>query len=262
MTKSSVAAAAAHTKVALTAEVDEMGRVKGSSVEDMLEEDFGIENAILSEEELALLNLPSIPNYMRPPTPLDLDPNRRKELVESYIRKPRNSARRVTLLCEWINSLYIWPSRVTIKTLYKDMCNGLLLLNMLKHANPTVKFKHINERALTKRSAIENLEQALGHIWRSKSLNNSRIPSAVEIYSGKTHKIAVLLNEYFGVYIQRPLYKSAIRILKWYHYILKQYLRPLPSAVFDEGDLSGVWPHFQSGTFMGVIVRYDTALYI
>lgn len=253
---SSVAAAAAFTKAAISHAQDD-SRVKGASVEDLLEEDFeGVANNMLSAEYLGLLNIPSVPNYMRPPAPLDLDPNRRKELIESYIRKPRNSARRVTLLCEWINSLCIWPSRVTIKTLYKDMCNGNLLLNILKTVNPSVKFKHINERALTKRSAIENLEQALGHIWRAKSLNNSRIPTALDIYSGKTSKIAILLNEYFGVYVQRPLYKSSLRILKWYNYILKQYLRPLPNMIFDEGDLSGVWPHFQSGTALFCVLYH------
>ena len=29
-----------------------------------------------------------------------LDPNRRKELIETYIRKPKYSVRRVQLLCE------------------------------------------------------------------------------------------------------------------------------------------------------------------
>lgn len=75
-----------------------------------------------------------------------------------------------------------------------------------------------------------------------------RIPNANEIYTGSTSKIAILLNEYFGVYVQRPLYKQALKMLKWYHSILRQYNRPIPSALFDEGDLSLVWPHFQSGS--------------
>ena len=52
--------------------------------------------------------------------------------------------------------------------------------------------------------------QALGHIWRSKSVNNSRIPAAEDIYRGNSSKIAILLNEFFGVYIQKPLFKQVL----------------------------------------------------
>lgn len=260
--KSAVQVAAAFTKDVMSQYLGggvDTDRVKGSSVEDMLqgeEFDFLGTNDIFTPEQLAQLNLPDIPSYMKPPAPLDMDPNRRKEIVETYIRKPRYSARRVKLLCEWINSLHLWPSEVSIHTLYKDMCNGMLLLHILKHGNPSARFTNINERALTKHSAIENLEQALGYIWRSKSLNNSRIPAAREIYSGSTSKIAILINEYFGIYVQRPLYKNAVRILRWFHGILKQYLRPLPPAIFTEGDLSGVWPHFQSGTALFCVLYH------
>lgn len=222
--------------------------VKGTSVEDILENDF--ETTSERQEKIEQMfqvkeNIPSVPQ-----------PPRHRELIDSYIRKPKYSVRRVTLLCEWINSMHIWSNKLTISTLHKEMCNGLLLANLVKKLNSEVQFVHLNEKPLAKKAALENLEQALGHIWRSKSLNNSRIPSANDIYSGNTAKTAVLLNELYGAYVLKPLYKNAMKMLKWYHYVLKQYQRPLPSYIFDDGDLSGVWPHFQSGTALFCVIYH------
>lgn len=228
--------------------------IRGTSVEDILEDDYQGPMYFTNEEVEKLFA--TTPHYMHPPLPLSVKPpQRRKELLESYIRKPKYSVRRVKLLCEWLNSLHLWPTaRITVRNLHKEMLNGLLLARMVKRVNPGVIFVNLNQKALTKKSAMQNLEQALGHIWRSKSLNNSRIPSAAEIYNGSTFKIAVLLNEFFGVYVQRPLYKTALKTLKWYHGILRQYLLPIPPTTFSEGDLSGIWPHFQSGTALFCVI--------
>eukprot|EP00981_Chlorochromonas_danica_P003654 scaffold681_cov173-Ochromonas_danica.AAC.17 len=218
-------------------------RVKGTSVEDILENEVENYQPGMAGAGADGNDAPPPPPPAYPPPPL-----RKKELIESHIRKPKYSVRRVTLLCEWINSLHIWPNVVSISSLHKEMCNGLLLARVVKYLNPEVQFVHLNEKPLAKKAAIDNLDQALGHIWRSKSLNNSRIPSANDIYSGKTSRTGVLVNELFSVYIVRPLYKNALKILKWYRSILKQYNRPFPAYVFEEGDLSALWPHFQSGT--------------
>jgi hypothetical protein len=246
----------------------EATHVKGASVEDLLEQDF---NAVDDNGQEKLDRMFSgkqvtggvageggggmgqrgAVDGMAPPPP----PRRRAEIAD-HIRKPQYSVRRVTLLCEWINSLHIWPNPVSIPTLHREMCNGLLLARIVKTVNPSVQFINLNEKALAKKAALDNLEQALGHIWRSKSLNNSRIPSAMEIYVGHTAKTAIMLNELFGVYVQRPLFKNASKILKWYHLILRQYSRPLPSAIFEHNDLSGVWPHFQSGTALFCVIYH------
>ena len=227
----------------------------GTSVEDLLEQDFdqvGDSGKDQLEKMFGARRATTLAGAMGgeviPP------PRRRAELAESHIRKPQYSVRRVTLLCEWINALHIWPNPVTVTTLHREICNGLLLARIVKTINPSAQFVNLNERALAKKPALENLEQALGHIWRSKSLNSTRIPTANDIYVGHTSKTAILLNELFGAYVQRPLYKNAVKILKWYHTILKQYNRPMPAATFDEGDLSTVWPHFQSGTALFCVI--------
>lgn len=222
--------------------------VKGTSVEDILENDY--ETA--QQRHDIVEQLIGVGDQ----APLPPGPPRKKELVDSYIRKPKYSVRRVALLCEWINSLHIWPNSVNVLSLAKEMINGVLLARIVKVLNPEVQFVQLNEKALAKKAAIENLEQALGHIWRSKSLNNSRIPTAEEIYNGNSSKIAILLNELFGVYVQRPLFKNAIKILRWFNHIVKQYQRPIPDFVLEEGDLSGVWPHFQSGTALFCVLYH------
>jgi hypothetical protein len=226
--------------------------VKGTSVEDILENDF-VTTAERKEkiDQMFSLRETGASSGLSSCVPA---PKRRKELIENYIRKPKYSVRRVTLICEWINTLKVWPRKLTILSLHREMCNGLLLANVFKYLKSDVEYVNMHEKAMVKKAAVSNLEQVLGHIWRSKSLNNSRIPSAEDIYNGNTSKTAILINELFAVYILRPLYKNALRILSWYHSILKQYQRPLPAYIFDEGDLSGVWPHFQSGTALFCVV--------
>lgn len=108
----------------------------------------------------------------------------------------------------------------------------------------------------SKKAAIENLEQALGHIWRSKAFNTSRIPKAAEVFGGSTAKISVLLQEVFDVYVIRPLYRNAVKMLRWYNNILKQYHLRIPDEVFEEGDLQYIWPHFQSGTAIFCVIYH------
>lgn len=222
-------------------------RVKGTSVEDILESGDTTESKSKHD---------SLDKMFHQKNQLPLPPQRRLELIETYISKPKYSVRRISLLCQWINSLHVWPQNISILTLHKEICNGLLLARLVKKLNPTVQFVNLNEKALSKKPALENLEQALGHIWRAKSLNNTRIPTASDIYSGNTAKTAVLLNELYSVYVQRPLYKSALKLLKWYNAILKQYQRPLPNYVLDDGNLAGVWPHFQSGTALFCVLYH------
>ena len=104
-----------------------------------------------------------------------------------------------------------------------------------------------NKKPLSRKAAIANIERALGVIFRSRQFNRSRIPMATEIFEGNINKTITLLDELFVVYIKEPLYKNALSMLTWYHKALKQYSRPLPLELFKEGDISSVWPHFQSG---------------
>lgn len=170
----------------------------------------------------------------------------KQELIETKLATPKYCVRRVKQLCKWITSMQMWPKPVTIMTLHSELCSGVLLAKIMKVVVPDCQFLQLTEKALTKKAALQNIEQALGVIWRSKCVNNSRIPSSLEIFNGCTSKIAILLQEIFEVYVRRPLYNTAPKMFRWYNAILKQYSLDLPEEIFSEGDLSRVWRHMQS----------------
>lgn len=181
---------------------------------------------------------------------------RRRELIDSHIKKPTYSIRRVKQLAQWINSLHVWPHQITITNLHKQFCNGLLLANLMKVFIPNLEILHLNEKALAEKPAIDNIEKVLGCIWRSKSVNNSRVPKASEIYNGNVTKLVILLQELFDVYMRKPLYGRVEKLFKWYTSILRQYELPIPIEVFTERDLSDIWPHFQTGTALFCVIYH------
>ncbi len=181
---------------------------------------------------------------------------KRSELIEEHIKKPKFSVLRMKLITRWLNEMKIWSSQIDVNTLHHEMCNGLFLAALMKRIEPTCKFVNLNQKPRTQKAAIDNLEQALGFIWRCKSMNTSRIPSSMDIYNGNIMKMTILLQEIFEVYIVKPLYKEAIAVLSWYHAILSQYQMPLPDAIFDNYDLADVWPSFQSGVGLFCIIYH------
>lgn len=171
----------------------------------------------------------------------------RKVLLDSKLQKPLYSVRRVKQLCKWVTSMHVWKNAINIQNLHVELCLGLLLCRIMQVVVPGTEFLHLNEKALSKKPALENLEKGLGVIWRTKCVNNSRIPSAMDIFTGNASKIAIMLQEVFEVYVQRPLYRIAPKMFTWYDAILRQYQRHLPKEIFTEGNLSRLWSHFQSG---------------
>mmetsp|Transcript_16858 Transcript_16858/g.25360 ORF Transcript_16858/g.25360 Transcript_16858/m.25360 type:complete len:1542 (-) Transcript_16858:189-4814(-) len=180
----------------------------------------------------------------------------RRELIDTHLQKPKLSVRRVKQLCKWVVSLRVWPRPVDAMSLHKEFCNGLLLARIMTAVVPGCKFLHLNERALTKKAALDNLEQALGVVWRSKCVNNFRIPTSLDIYNGNTSKIAILVQEVFEVYVLKPLYAVAPKMFKWYNAILKQYSIPLPDAIFTDGDLIDLWTHVHNGFALFCVIYH------
>lgn len=181
---------------------------------------------------------------------------RRKEYIESYIKKPVISIRRVKQLCKWLNSLALWNTTIDIFTIHKCFCNGILLSRLMKYFIPNAEILHLNEKVLTEKTAIENIDKVLGVIKRSKCLNNSRIPNSHDIYHGVNNKIVVLVQELFDVYVRKPMYTKIIKIMKWFTAVLRQYNIPLDSRLFSENEISSIWPHFQSGVALFCIIYH------
>lgn len=96
------------------------------------------------------------------------------------------SIRRVNHLLSWLNSLRVSPTRIDIRTLHVDFSNGIVLCKLMQHLVPGVEYPGLNPRPLAKRAAIENIERALSVIWRSKAINTTRIPKAMDIFTVST----------------------------------------------------------------------------
>lgn len=160
---------------------------------------------------------------------------------------PKYSVQRIVRLCAWINTLHLWPNEVNVCNLSNEMYTGLLLVNIIKSVDANAQFISLNERVASKKAAIQNLEQAVGYLRRSKYVNISRIPAAEDICNGCSSKIGLLLNEIFRAYVQVPLYENSSKILKWYNGILMQYDENLSDQVLKGESYAPLWPQFQSG---------------
>ena len=76
--------------------------------------------------------------------------------------------RRCKQLCKWLSSLHLITRDITICTLHSELLSGNLLARLMQKLLPGTEFTLINERALSRKAALMNLEAALGIIWRSK----------------------------------------------------------------------------------------------
>jgi hypothetical protein len=153
-------------------------------------------------------------------------PSKRVELINQRIRKTTPSVKRTRMLCRWLNFLEFWHKEITVKGLHTEMCSGECLCELMKVLVPTCATREIstyNKKPLARKPAINNIEKALGVVYRSREFNRSRIPDAVHVFEGNINKIIVLIDELFIVYMQQPLYKNAPRMLKWYVFILLYY---------------------------------------
>ena len=95
-------------------------------------------------------------------------------------------------------------------------------------------------------------------IWTSRRVNNTRVPSALDVYTGKQEKIAMLVQEIFEVYVMRdlraPLNMSSM--LEWFDGVLKQYDRPLPASSLKP-PFSNLW-EARSGVNLFLVVLHFT----
>lgn len=87
-------------------------------------------------------------------------------------------------------------------------------------------------------------------------MNNTRIPAAMDIFTGNARKVAVMLQEIFDVFVHQPLYKVAPKMFAWFDTILKQYGQSLPREIFYDGNLADLWSHFQSGFCLFCIIYH------
>ena len=88
--------------------------------------------------------------------------------------KQYHSLPRIKLLCGWLSSLNIWDRDIEPSTLHTELRSGLFLIRLVQTLDPSAVFLSVNVKVHSARPALENLENVLGHVMRTKKVNKNK----------------------------------------------------------------------------------------
>ncbi|KAJ8600116.1 hypothetical protein CTAYLR_003478 [Chrysophaeum taylorii] len=170
-----------------------------------------------------------------------------KEASRKQQQQPKVSLRKMMGYCRWLNATGVWERRIEVRTLYEELKNGLLLCRLMQHLVPGTRYERVYRKPRTRATAMFNIEQALGAIWRNGRVNNSVIATASDIYECRAKAVNRTVAEIFQVYVMRDVRKRSDRTLRWFFDL---------AGRVDASD--GIWDAFQDGTAIARIVDYFT----
>jgi hypothetical protein len=98
----------------------------------------------------------------------------RQEVIDEKIKVPRYSVFQVRLLCGWLNSLHLWHRVIEVENIQAEVRTGVLLVRLVQTLDPHSVFVNVTQRVMSAKPAIENIEQVLGNVLRSKKINTNR----------------------------------------------------------------------------------------
>ena len=98
----------------------------------------------------------------------------RQEVIDEKIKVPRYSVFQVRLLCGWLNSLHLWHRVIEVENVQAEVRTGVLLVRLVQTLDPHSVFVNVTQRVMSAKPAIENIEQVLGNVLRSKKINTNR----------------------------------------------------------------------------------------
>jgi hypothetical protein len=98
----------------------------------------------------------------------------RQDVIDEKIKVPRYSVFQVRLLCGWLNSLHLWHRVIEVENVQAEVRTGVLLVRLVQTLDPHSVFVNVTQRVLSAKPAIENIEQVLGNVLRSKKINTNR----------------------------------------------------------------------------------------
>lgn len=98
----------------------------------------------------------------------------RQEVINEKIKVPRYSVFQVRLLCGWLNSFHLWHRIIEVENIQAEVRTGVLLVRLVQTLDPHSVFVNVTQRVMSAKPAIENIEQVLGNVLRSKKINTNR----------------------------------------------------------------------------------------
>jgi hypothetical protein len=120
--------------------------------------------------------------------------------------------------CRWTTAA-LPAHKVSPETLYPALKDGLLLCDLLALVMPELEFRGLHLKARTRKTCIENIEQALSEVWRRRGTLPARvICTADEIYEGILHqrKIHKFFQEFFEHFVIRELRPHSKTLLDFF----------------------------------------------
>ena len=180
-----------------------------------------------------------------------------REKQRRYKMTPRILAQYI----RWLDTLQVWPAAIT--DLYHELRSGVMLCGIVKVLVPDANFKGLNRKPRTMRPCVNNIEMALSVIWQRGRPNARRMPTAEEIYEGRSERIGWLIRELFQCFVMRPMRNKSrcSNMLKWYQEVLSAYGRHLSDRTIEPpyvGDnfSKSLWENFHDGVNLACIMHY------
>ncbi|SBT74776.1 conserved Plasmodium protein, unknown function [Plasmodium malariae] len=127
-----------------------------------------------------------------------------------------------SVIIDWLNSLLICSKILNENNIYEEIKDGLLILKLIKIYIPHVEIRGIFLKAIKKKCAIQNLENALSIIYKNNTYYYS-IVSSVDIYEQKEKKVNIFLIQLFDRFEFQNLKNISRPLLNWYNYTLKKF---------------------------------------
>ena len=98
----------------------------------------------------------------------------RQDVIDEKIKVPRYSVTQVRLLCGWLNSLHLWHRVIEVENIQAEVRTGVLLVRLVQTLDPHSVFINVTQRVMSAKPAIENIEQVLGNVLRTRRININR----------------------------------------------------------------------------------------
>ena len=136
--------------------------------------------------------------------------------------------RPVFLLVRWINALIAQRPR-TPSDLHLVFADGHTLCRMLERLCPGTRLCRFH-RAVTRATALSNIEQALSHVWNHLP-QASAMPSAQQILDGAPRELLLrFVDQLYTIFVVRPAKARLAAAARWLDGLIAPYQLHLPDS--------------------------------
>jgi hypothetical protein len=137
----------------------------------------------------------------------------------------RTRPRPKALLLRWVNTL-VAPPR-TASDLHLVFSDGATLCAVLERLRPAAVGLVPFRRAVTRATALRNLEQALALVWQH-SPQSRAMPTAAQLLDGAPRELLLrFVSELYSIFVVRPARSRMPLLLPWLQDTLQRYGRRL-----------------------------------